>query len=115
MGSDCIFCKIAKKEIPADVVYEDDDFLAFKDLNPQAPVHVLFIPKEHVATLDELGEADAGKIGKLFLKIKDAARKEGIARDGYRVVANCNRNAGQEVFHVHFHLLGGRKFTWPPG
>ncbi len=115
MSGDCIFCKIAKKEIPSDIVYEDDDFIAFKDLNPQAPVHVLFIPKKHVTSLNELGEDDADIVARLFLKIKDMASEQNVDESGYRVVANCNKDAGQEVFHIHFHLLGGRKFSWPPG
>ena len=115
MHEDCLFCKIANKEIPSDVVYEDDDFIAFKDLKAQAPVHILFVPKKHVASVDELEEDDVDIIGRLFLKIKETARAQSIAEGGYRVVTNCNKDAGQEVFHIHFHLLGGRKLTWPPG
>jgi len=115
MDADCVFCKIANKDIRSDIVYEDDSFLAFKDLNPQASFHVLLIPKKHIASINELVEADSGIIGRLFIEIKEIARENGISEGGYRVVANCNKNAGQEVFHLHFHLLGGRKFTWPPG
>ncbi len=115
MKDDCIFCKIAKKEIETAVVYEDDEVIAFKDINPQAPVHFLFIPKKHIETLNDISAEDAVLVGRMVAKMRDAAREQGIAEDGYRVVMNCNRNAGQEVFHLHAHLLGGRKFSWPPG
>ncbi|MFC1548523.1 histidine triad nucleotide-binding protein [Candidatus Omnitrophota bacterium] len=115
MQEDCLFCKIINKEIPADIVYEDDDMLAFKDINPQAPVHVLFIPKKHVATLNDMSDEDAGLVGKIMSKARDIAVENDVAKSGYRVVLNCNANAGQEVFHVHVHLMGGRSFTWPPG
>ncbi len=115
MDDDCLFCKIANKEIESEVVYEDDEILAFKDINPKAPVHFLFIPKQHIASLNDIGEGDAGILGKIFLKVKEVAKKHGIDKNGYRTVINCNKDAGQEVFHVHAHLLGGRKFAWPPG
>ena len=115
MKSDCIFCRIAAKEIPADVVYEDDDMVAFRDINAKAPVHILFIPRKHVETLNHIAEGDERLVGRMFSKIKDIAASEGISEEGYRVVANCNKGAGQEVFHVHFHLMGGRGFSWPPG
>ncbi len=115
MSGDCIFCKIANKEIPADIVYEDETMIAFKDINPQAPVHLVFIPKKHVETMNDLGDEDAGLLEKIFRKIKAVAKDNGIADGGYRTVINCNRDAGQEVFHIHVHLLGGRKFSWPPG
>ena len=115
MTNDCIFCKIAKKEIPAEVVYEGDDFLIFKDINAQAPVHFIAIPKEHIETLNDVSDAHSGTLGDMLIKMKDAAKEAGVAEDGYRVVINCNKGAGQEVFHIHMHLLGGRKFTWPPG
>lgn len=115
MENDCIFCKIIKKEIPASVVYEDDEILAFNDLNPQAPLHVLFVPKKHIGTVNELSEEDSGIIGKIFSKAKMLAKEENVDASGYRLVTNCNEDAGQEVFHMHVHLLGGRKFTWPPG
>ena len=115
METNCIFCKIASKEIPASIVFENENILAFKDLKPQAPVHILVIPKKHIPTLNDIGQNDSELIGKIFLKIKDVARENGIAEDGYRVVANCNKDAGQEVFHVHMHLLGKRVFSWPPG
>ena len=115
MSSDCLFCKIANKEIDTEIVYEDDEILAFKDINPKAPVHFLFIPKLHIATLNDMGEGDIDILGKLLIKVKEVAKKNGIAEDGYRVIINCNKNAGQEVFHIHVHLLGGRPFNWPPG
>ncbi|MFC1480332.1 histidine triad nucleotide-binding protein, partial [Candidatus Omnitrophota bacterium] len=109
------FCKIARKETDAAVIYEDTELLAFKDIKPQAPVHILFIPKKHIETLNDLFGEDVGLLGRIFDKIKDVAKQEAIADDGYRVVINCNKNAGQEVFHLHVHLLGGRNFSWPPG
>lgn len=111
----CIFCRIGAREIPAEVVYEDDHVMAFKDINPQAPVHVLIIPKKHIPTLLDLAEDDATLLGKVYLAAQEIARKCGIAGDGFRVVANCGQAAGQTVFHVHFHLLGGRTMGWPPG
>jgi Diadenosine tetraphosphate (Ap4A) hydrolase and other HIT family hydrolases len=113
--SECIFCKIAKGEIPAEVVYEDDQVLAFRDLNPQAPVHILVIPRRHIATLNDLDDGDAELMGRLHLAAKRIAADEGIAESGYRTVINCNAAAGQTVFHVHLHLLGGRPMGWPPG
>ena len=115
MPDDCIFCKIARKEIPAEVVYEDADILAFKDLDPKAPVHLLFIPKKHIASLNDLCEEDVDMAGRMLSRIRDVAVSLGIDGTGYRVVTNCNKDGGQEVFHLHFHLLGGRKLTWPPG
>jgi len=115
MKNDCIFCKIANKEIAADIVYEDEEMLGFRDIAPKAPVHFLFIPKRHISTLNDVSGQDADLLGRMLLRIKEAAAKENISEEGYRVVANCNKSAGQEVFHIHFHLLGGRKFSWPPG
>jgi histidine triad (HIT) family protein len=115
MSNKCLFCGIAAKEIPADIVYEDNDILAFRDINPKAPLHILVIPRKHIETLNDIGVDDAMTVGRIFLKIRDIASREGISTEGYRVVANCNRAAGQEVFHVHFHLMGGRDFSWPPG
>ena len=112
---DCLFCKIAAEEIDADVVYESDDVLAFSDINPQAPMHVLIVPKRHIATINDLEDADAALVGKLFVAARDIASREGYTEDGYRVAMNCNAGAGQTVFHIHLHLLGGRAFTWPPG
>ena len=113
--SDDLFLKIIAREIPADIVYENDEVLAFRDLNPQAPLHVLIIPKIHIRTIDELQPQHAELVGKLFLAAQDIARREGVAEAGYRVVMNCNEGAGQSVFHIHLHLLGGRPFSWPPG
>lgn len=112
---DTIFGKIIRREIAADIVYEDDDVLAFRDLNPQAPVHVLFIPKKPIATLNDAAQADALVLGKLLLAVGTYARQEGFAEEGYRTVINCNEHGGQTVFHLHVHLLAGRKLTWPPG
>ena len=112
---DTIFGKIIRREIPADIVYEDDDVLAFRDLNPQAPVHVLFVPKKASATLDVATTHDAELLGKLLLAVAAYARSEGLAEKGYRAVINCNEHGGQTVFHLHVHLLGGRHMHWPPG
>lgn len=103
------------REIEPDVVYEDDDVLAFRDINPQAPVHVLIIPKRHISTLNDLQPSDAELIGKLSLAAARVASQEGIAEDGYRTLINTNREGGQVVFHVHMHLMGGRRMGWPPG
>lgn len=107
--SDCIFCKIVNKEIPANVVYEDSDILAFRDINPVAPVHILIISKKHLASANELLEEDALLIGKMILVAKDLASQEGITETGYRVLTNCGPDSGQEVMHLHFHLIGGKK------
>ena len=112
---DCIFCKIAASEIDSDIVYQTDDVVAFRDLNPQAPTHILIIPRHHIATINDLEQADAEVIGQLYLAAKEIAAQEGFSEPGYRVVMNCNAGAGQTVFHVHLHLLGGRQFGWPPG
>ncbi|MES9843399.1 MAG: histidine triad nucleotide-binding protein [Candidatus Sedimenticola sp. PURPLELP] len=112
---ECLFCKMASGEIVPEVVFEDEEVLAFRDINPQAPVHVVIIPKRHIATLNDIGRVDAGLIGKLYLAATDVARQEGIAGTGYRTVFNCNRDGGQEVFHLHLHLIGGRQMKWPPG
>ena len=111
----CLFCKIVAGDVPADIVYENDRLLAFRDISPQAPTLILLIPREHVATINDLDEDHAGDVGQLYLAAKAIARNEGIADDGYRVVMNCNAGAGQTVFHLHLHLLGGRQMTWPPG
>ena len=113
--TDCLFCKFVSGELDADVVHETENVLAFRDINPQAPSHVLIIPRKHVATINDLSEADGADIGDLFLAAKEIAQAEGISDEGYRVVMNCNAGAGQTVFHVHLHLLGGRAFGWPPG
>lgn len=113
--SEDLFLKIISREIPADIVYEDDDVLAFRDVNPQAPLHVLIIPKIRIRTINDMQSQDSEIFGKLMLTAKKIAADEGISEDGYRVVMNCNAAAGQTVFHVHLHLLGGRQFGWPPG
>jgi len=113
MADDCLFCRIVRKEIPAKLVAEDDHCIAFRDVNPQAPLHVLVIPREHVPSLDQAHDAEL--LGRLSLMAAEIARKEGVAANGYRTVMNTNRAAGQTVFHVHLHLLGGRAMHWPPG
>jgi len=113
--SETIFSRIIRRDIPADIVYEDNEVLAFKDINPQAPVHILIIPKKPIATLNDIQPEDAPLIGKLFLVAKHIAAEQGFAEQGYRTVFNCNRDGGQEVYHIHLHLLAGRSFAWPPG
>ena len=113
MSVDCIFCKIIAGEIPSDVVYENDDVFAFRDLNPQASTHILIIPKKHIATIDDITPEDAETVGKLYLAASHIAEQEGLS-EGYRVVMNCNEAAGQTVFHIHLHLLGGQEMGWPP-
>jgi len=111
----CLFCRIANGEITARKVYEDADVFAFEDINPQAPTHVLIIPRKHIPSLDDLGEGDAAVLGNVVARISDIARRLQLSESGYRVVVNTGENAGQMVFHVHFHILGGRNFGWPPG
>ncbi len=113
MAENCLFCRILQGEIPARIVAETEHCVAFRDVNPQAPVHVLVIPREHVASLNEAD--DAALVGRLALLAAELARSEGIAESGYRTVINTNADAGQTVFHIHLHLLGGRKLGWPPG
>lgn len=115
MSDDCLFCKILAGDIPADIVYESDSAIAFRDISPQAPTHVLIIPRRHIATINDLEDDDRETIGNLYLAAKEIAADEGLSEPGYRVVMNCNRGAGQSVFHIHLHLLGGRAMTWPPG
>ena len=112
---DCLFCRIAGGDINADTVFETDDVLAFRDINPQAPTHVLIIPRRHIATINDVEAGDAETVGQLFAAAAQIAKAEGIAEDGYRAVMNCNAGAGQTVFHLHLHLLGGRIMNWPPG
>lgn len=115
MSEDTIFGKIASGEVPADIVYEDEHLVAFRDLSPQAPTHVLLIPRKPIPTLNDAGAEDAELIGRLFLAAAKIAKQEGFAADGYRTVINCNADGGQTVFHLHVHLLGGRSLQWPPG
>lgn len=110
-----IFAKIIRHEIPADIVYEDEHVVGFSDVNPQAPTHVLFIPREPIPTLDDATPEQAELLGRLLLATAAYAREQGIAKKGYRVVINCNEDGGQTVWHLHFHLLGGRPMQWPPG
>ena len=112
---DCLFCKLAAGEIPATVVYEDQRVVAFKDINPQAPLHVLLIPRRHISTLNDLASGDDEIVGELARRAAAIAREQGYAERGYRVTFNCNADAGQTVFHIHMHLLAGRKLGWPPG
>ena len=113
--ADCLFCKIIDGEIPGDIVYENDSVLAFNDINPIAPVHILVIPKEHIATLNDLEEKHTQTMGELFLAAKKIASEKGFSESGYRTVFNCNKDAQQTVFHIHLHLIAGRQMTWPPG
>jgi histidine triad (HIT) family protein len=111
----CLFCRIAAKEIPHQRVFEDDAVVAFADINPQAPVHLLIIPRRHIATLNDLSPGDDALLGRMLRLAAALAKERGIADEGYRVVTNCNAGAGQSVFHLHLHVLGGRPMTWPPG
>jgi histidine triad (HIT) family protein len=115
VSDDCLFCKIVKKEIPTKVVLEDDQVLAFEDINPQAPVHVLVIPKKHIATANEIAAGDEPAVGRLFTAASRIAKQRGFADQGWRAVMNVNRDAHQLVFHIHLHVLAGRSFRWPPG
>lgn len=113
--TDCLFCKIRDGEIPCEKVFENDSVIAFKDVNPQAPIHILIVPKKHISTVNDLNARDKDVPGQMFLAAKQIAADAGIAEEGYRLVMNCNAKAGQTVFHIHMHLIGGRVMTWPPG
>jgi histidine triad (HIT) family protein len=113
--SDCLFCGIMDGKIKGDIVYQDDTVVAFRDIIPKAPIHILIVPRKHVATLLDLGPDDTALIGDIFRVAARLARDQGIADSGFRVVVNCGAGAGQSVFHLHYHLLGGRPFSWPPG
>ncbi len=115
MPDDCLFCRIAAGKIPAQVLFSNASIVAFRDIAPKAPKHFLVIPRKHVATLNDLGPEDLGLVGACVQVAADLARQEGIADGGWRLVANCNADAGQTVFHLHFHVLGGRALGWPPG
>jgi len=113
MADQCLFCRIVRREIPATLVAETEDCIAFRDINPQAPVHVIVIPREHVPSLNDA--TDAAMVGRLSLLAAEIAKREGVSEGGYRTVINTNADAGQTVFHIHLHLLGGRPMRWPPG
>jgi histidine triad (HIT) family protein len=113
--ADCLFCKIIARAVPASIVYEDDRVLAFDDIHPQAPTHVLIVPKRHISTLNDLQDGDDALVGEIVRRAAAIARERGLSADGFRTVFNTNRGAGQTVFHVHLHLLGGRPMAWPPG
>jgi histidine triad (HIT) family protein len=112
---DCLFCRIIAGEIPADIVHKDDRSLAFRDINPQAPTHILVIPREHIESLDEAGQRDEATLGHLLRVAARLANQEGLSESGYRTVVNTGAGAGQSVFHLHLHVLGGRQLNWPPG
>jgi histidine triad (HIT) family protein len=111
----CLFCKIVRGEIPSAKVYEDDKILAFRDINPEAPVHILIIPKKHIGSVNDLEQEDSELIGHIFIKAKAIAKEQQIDESGYRIVNNCGNHGGQTVNHIHYHLLGGRVLHWPPG
>jgi histidine triad (HIT) family protein len=111
----CLFCDIVAKKRPSTAVFEDEDIYAFRDINPQAPTHILIIPRKHIATLNDLSDSDAELVAKVILVARDLAAQEGIAEKGYRLVWNCNALAGQSVYHIHLHIMGGRAMRWPPG
>ncbi|MCG5509383.1 histidine triad nucleotide-binding protein [Ectothiorhodospira lacustris] len=113
--TDCIFCKIADGKIPADIVYQDDRVVAFRDLNPQAPLHVLVIPRQHFDTIADMAQADMALVGHMQWVGLEVARQAGVVEDGFRTVINCNADGGQSVYHLHMHVLGGRQMAWPPG
>jgi histidine triad (HIT) family protein len=113
--ADCLFCKIIARQIPGSIVYEDDRLIAFNDINPQAPTHVLIVPKRHIATLNDLHPGDDGIVGEMLRRAAAIAKERGLDAGGFRTVFNTNRDAGQTVFHIHLHLLGGRVMAWPPG
>lgn len=113
--TNCLFCQIAAKKIPANIAYEDEHITAFHDIVPQAPIHILIIPKKHIATINDFSEQESNLLGHMILTAKKLAIELGIADDGYRLNINCNQHGGQTVFHTHLHLLAGRQFSWPPG
>lgn len=113
--ADCLFCRIVAGEIPASIVFQDERMVAFKDITPQAPTHILVVPKRHIATLNDLVPEDDGLVGEMTRRAAAIAKEQGLADRGYRVLFNCNAEAGQTVFHIHLHLVGGRRMGWPPG
>ena len=114
-NNDCLFCKIVEKKIPADIVYESEDIIAFKDIEPKAPIHCLIIPKKHISTINDIDESNSNIIGLMYEAAAQLARTFYVDKDGYRVVMNCNSNGGQTVYHIHLHFLAGRQLSWPPG
>ena len=114
-NNDCLFCKIVEKKIPADIVYESEDVIAFKDIEPKAPIHCLIIPKKHISTINDIDGSNSNIIGLMYEAAAQLARTLNVDKDGYRVVMNCNSNGGQTVYHIHLHFLAGRRFSWPPG
>lgn len=114
-GQDCLFCRIVDGDIPTEIIYQSESTIAFRDINPQAPTHALIIPRRHITTINDLNAGDEELVGSLYMAAKEIAREEGLSDDGYRVVMNCGEGAGQSVFHIHLHLLGGRVLNWPPG
>ena len=115
MEVDCIFCQIVAGKVPSEILYQDEEVIAFRDINPQAPVHVLLIPKEHYASLNDIPEEKKDLLGHLLLKARHVAQQKGVKENGYRIVLNTAKDSGQDVFHIHFHVLGGRRMNWPPG
>jgi histidine triad (HIT) family protein len=113
--SNCLFCKVLAGDIPADIIYESETAIGIRDINPQAPTHVLIIPRKHIATINEIVDEDQSIVGSLYSAAREIAASEGLTDEGYRAVMNCNEAAGQTVFHIHLHLLGGRPLGWPPG
>ena len=114
-NNDCLFCKIVEKKIPADIVYESEDIIAFKDIEPKAPIHCLIIPKKHISTINDIDGSNSNIIGLMYEAAAQLARTLNVEKDGYRVVMNCNSNGGQTVYHIHLHFLAGRQLSWPPG
>ena len=114
-NNDCLFCKIVEKKIPADIVYESEDIIAFKDIEPKAPIHCLIIPKKHISTINDIDGSNSNIIGLMYEAAAQLARTLNVDKDGYRVVMNCNSNGGQTVYHIHLHFLAGRRLSWPPG
>ena len=114
-NNDCLFCRIVEKKIPADIVYESEDLIAFKDIKPKAPIHCLIIPKKHISTINDIDESNSNIIGLMYEAAAQLARSFDVDKDGYRVVMNCNSNGGQTVYHIHLHFLAGRQLRWPPG
>ena len=114
-NNDCLFCKIVEKKIPADIVYESEDIIAFNDIEPKAPIHCLIIPKKHITTMNDIDGSNSNIIGLMYEAAAQLARTLNVDKDGYRVVMNCNSNGGQTVYHIHLHFLAGRQLSWPPG